>query len=76
MDILGLTNLTIDTCLKLIKKHRGLDLKYEHIPLMTRVYDLIASGKTMGIFQPRKRRECSGQYAKLNLVILMISSLF
>jgi len=53
MDILGLTNLTtIDTCLKLIKKHRGLDLKYENIPFDdTRVYDLIASGKTMGIFQ-------------------------
>ena len=53
MDILGLTNLTsIERCLRLIKEFKGVDLKYEDIPFDDeKVYNLFASGKTMGIFQ-------------------------
>lgn len=53
MDILGLTNLTtIDVCLKLINKYQNIKLDYESLPFDQQgVYDLIASGKTMGIFQ-------------------------
>ena len=53
MDILGLTNLsTIETCLNLIKKNYGIDIQYDDLPFDDpRVYSLIASEQTMGIFQ-------------------------
>ncbi len=53
MDFLGLTNLTtIDVCLKLIKKYKGIDLKFEDIPYDDpTIFDLIKTGKTIGLFQ-------------------------
>lgn len=53
MDILGLRNLTIiDDCLRLIKEKQGLTLKEEELPMNDQAaLDLIACGKTAGIFQ-------------------------
>ena len=53
MDILGLRNLTIiDRCLSLIEKDHGVHLDYLTIPYDDpKAISLIASGKTMGLFQ-------------------------
>ena len=53
MDILGLRNLTIvDRCLELIEKGHGIHLDYQKIPYDDpKAIALIASGKTMGLFQ-------------------------
>jgi DNA polymerase-3 subunit alpha len=53
MDILGLRNLTIiDNCLRLVKDNHGLDLRIDKIPYHDpKIFDLIRSGLTMGIFQ-------------------------
>jgi DNA polymerase-3 subunit alpha len=53
MDLLGLTNLTtIENCLTLIKKVHGVTLDYYALPYDTKkTYELIATTKTMGIFQ-------------------------
>lgn len=53
MDLLGLTNLTtIERCLLLIKKNKGLDVDYYSLPFEDEAaIRLIASGETMGLFQ-------------------------
>ncbi len=53
MDILGLRNLTIiDNCLKLIKQNHHVALTLETLPYDDpKIFDLIRSGLTMGIFQ-------------------------
>ena len=53
MDFLGLRNLTtVYYCLKLIKKNRGIDIKFEDIPYKAKEStDLLSKGYTMGIFQ-------------------------
>lgn len=53
MDILGLRNLTIiDNCLRLIKENHDVDLSIDKIPYHdSKIFELIRSGLTMGIFQ-------------------------
>lgn len=53
MDLLGLTNLTtIERCLSLIKKSKGIDVNYYSLPFEDKdAIALIASGETMGLFQ-------------------------
>lgn len=53
MDFLGLRTLTvIDNAIKLIKKNHGIELDVHTIPYEdAKVYELIASGNTEGIFQ-------------------------
>lgn len=53
MDILGLTNLTtIHRCLDLVKVNYGQDFTIDTLPFDTpEVYQLIADGETLGIFQ-------------------------
>ncbi|HJG43544.1 DNA polymerase III subunit alpha [Corynebacterium phoceense] len=56
MDFLGLRNLTvIGDALANIKKNRGIDLKLEELhaddPNVSKVYDLLSCGETLGIFQ-------------------------
>lgn len=53
MDLLGLRNLTIiDHCLALVKQTTGEDIYYRSIPYEEKEpIALIASGKTMGLFQ-------------------------
>ena len=54
MDFLGLRNLTtIDKCVDLINRHySNVNLDKQHLPYDDpKVYELIASGQTMGIFQ-------------------------
>ena len=56
MDFLGLRNLTvIGDALANIKKNRGIDLKLEELhaddPNVSKVYDLLSHGETLGIFQ-------------------------
>lgn len=56
MDFLGLRNLTvIGDALANIKKNRGIDVKLEELhaddPNVSKVYDLLSHGETLGIFQ-------------------------
>lgn len=53
MDLLGLTNLTtIERCLTLIKRSKGVDVDYYSLPFEDKdAIALIASGETMGLFQ-------------------------
>ena len=53
MDFLGLRNLTaIQDCLRMIKKDTGLDVDLHKIPYDDpKVYQTIASGNTVGVFQ-------------------------
>ena len=53
MDFLGLRNLTIiSDALENIRKNRGVDIDLETLELDDRPsYDLLASGKTLGVFQ-------------------------
>jgi DNA polymerase-3 subunit alpha len=53
MDILGLKNLTIiDDCVKDIEKYKNVKLDINNLNLEDhKVYQLISSGKTMGVFQ-------------------------
>lgn len=53
MDLLGLRNLTIlQNCIKFVKLTRGEDVHLSAIPLdEKKVYELISSGETTGIFQ-------------------------
>jgi DNA polymerase III subunit alpha len=53
MDFLGLKNLTIiDKCIKLIKKHEGIDIDITRIPLDDKkTYKLLANANTNGVFQ-------------------------
>ena len=52
-DILGLSNLTtIANCLRLIKKEKNIDLKYQDIPTEEPlIFDLLKTGRVMGLFQ-------------------------
>lgn len=53
IDFLGLRNLgIIDSCVKLIKKHRDIDLDIELIPLDDqRTFDELCKGNSAGVFQ-------------------------
>src|SRR5699024_12346646 len=56
VDFLGLRNLTvIGDALANIKKNRGIDLNLEDLqaddPQVSKVYDLLSSGDTLGVFQ-------------------------
>lgn len=53
MDFLSLRNLTtIDTCLKLIKQNKNIDISFYDIPYKDdAVFSLLAKGETAGIFQ-------------------------
>jgi len=53
MDFLGLTTLTIcHEAVALIKKHRGVDVVMEDIPLDdTKTYEIFSKGYTSGVFQ-------------------------
>jgi len=53
IDFLGLRNLgVIDTCLKLVKEHRGIDLDVNDIPIDDKkTYESLCQGKAMGVFQ-------------------------
>ena len=53
MDFLGLANLTIiDTCIKLIKKHKNIAIDIAAIPLDdAKTYKLLQKADTMGVFQ-------------------------
>ncbi len=53
MDFLGLKNLTIiDNCIKLIKKHKNIDLDISKIPLDDKkTFRLLANASTNGVFQ-------------------------
>jgi DNA polymerase-3 subunit alpha len=53
MDLLGLANLTIiDEAIKLIKRHRGIYIDIDDIPLTDRkTYELLRRGETLGVFQ-------------------------
>ncbi|HQG44002.1 MAG TPA: DNA polymerase III subunit alpha, partial [Spirochaetota bacterium] len=53
MDFLGLANLTIiDTCIKLIKKHKNIAIDIAAIPLDdAKTFKLLQKADTMGVFQ-------------------------
>ncbi|HPJ39400.1 MAG TPA: DNA polymerase III subunit alpha [Spirochaetota bacterium] len=53
MDFLGLKNLTIiDKCLKLIKKHKGVDIDIDNLTLDDeQTFDLLRAANTKGVFQ-------------------------
>ena len=53
IDFLGLQNLDIiATCLRLVKKHRGLEIDIEKIPFDdAKTYELLSAGDTHGVFQ-------------------------
>jgi DNA polymerase-3 subunit alpha len=53
IDFLGLRNLgVIDTCIKLIKQHRQINLDVNDIPIDDKkTYELLCQGKAMGVFQ-------------------------
>jgi DNA polymerase-3 subunit alpha len=53
MDFLGLRNLDIiDSCIKLVKRHRDIDIDILALPLDDeKTYDLLCLGDTLGIFQ-------------------------
>lgn len=53
MDFLGLRTLTvIQQALVFIKKHHGVDVPIDNLPMDDpKVYDLISAGQTLGIFQ-------------------------
>ncbi len=53
IDFLGLRNLgVIDTCLKLVKEHRNINLDVNDIPIDDKkTYELLCQGKAMGVFQ-------------------------
>lgn len=53
MDFLGLANLTIiDMCIRLIKKHRNIDIDINSIPLDdAKTFKLLQKADTMGVFQ-------------------------
>ena len=52
MDFLGLRTLTvIQDAINLVKKHRGIDVKFDESMSDPKVYKLWATGETQGIFQ-------------------------
>lgn len=53
MDFLSIRNLTtIDTCIKLIKQNKNIDISFYDIPYKDKaVFNLLAKGETSGIFQ-------------------------
>lgn len=53
IDFLGLRNLgVIDTCIKLVEKHRGIYIDVNKIPLDDeKTFELLCQGKAMGVFQ-------------------------
>ena len=53
IDFLGLRNLgVIDSCVRLVKKHRGIDIDVEDIPLDDEVtYNELCKGNCIGVFQ-------------------------
>ncbi len=53
MDFLGLRNLTVvDKCLKLVKKHRGIDVDLKQVPFTDeKTYKLLQAGESIAVFQ-------------------------
>lgn len=53
IDFLGLRNLgVIDSCIKLVKQHRGLDIDLEEIPLDDPItFNELCKGNSVGVFQ-------------------------
>jgi len=53
IDFLGLRNLgIIDSCVKLVKKHRDIDIEIDQIPIDdVRTYDELCRGNCAGVFQ-------------------------
>lgn len=53
MDLLGLKTLSVvNNTLKLIKKHRGIDLNINEIPLDDKkAFEMLQKGETLGVFQ-------------------------
>ena len=53
IDFLGLRNLgVIDSCIKLVKKHRGIDIDVDKIPLDDKAtFDELCKGNCAGVFQ-------------------------
>ena len=53
IDFLGLRNLgVIDSCIKLIKKHRDIDINVDQIPMSDeKTYDELCKGNSAGVFQ-------------------------
>ncbi|MEA2683952.1 MAG: polymerase subunit alpha [Chloroflexota bacterium] len=65
MDFLGLRNLDIiDSCIQLVKRHRGLDIDLPNLPLDDqKTFDMLCQGDTVGVFQlesPGMRRILTG----------------
>jgi len=65
MDFLGLRNLDIvDSCIKLVKRHRDIDIDILKLPLDDqKTFDMLCQGDTLGIFQlesPGMRRILTG----------------
>ncbi len=56
MDLLGLKTLSVvNNTLKLIKKHRGVDLNINEIPLDDKkTFEMLQKGETLGVFQLEK----------------------
>jgi DNA polymerase-3 subunit alpha len=53
MDFLGLRNLTVvDKCLKLVRKHRGVNIVLKDVPYTDeKTYKLLMAGDSIGVFQ-------------------------
>jgi DNA polymerase-3 subunit alpha len=53
IDFLGLRNLgVIDSCIKLVKKHRGIDIDVNDIPITDeKTYEELCKGNSAGVFQ-------------------------
>jgi DNA polymerase-3 subunit alpha len=65
MDFLGLRNLDIiDSCIKLVMRHRGIEIDILKLPLDDQnTFDLLCQGDTLGVFQlesPGMRRILTG----------------
>ncbi|MFN2464426.1 MAG: DNA polymerase III subunit alpha, partial [Candidatus Dormibacteria bacterium] len=65
MDFLGLRNLDIiDSCIKLIKRHRGVEIDILELPLDDqKTFDMLCQADTVGVFQlesPGMRRILTG----------------
>ncbi|MHB8508849.1 MAG: DNA polymerase III subunit alpha [Candidatus Dormibacteria bacterium] len=80
MDFLGLRNLDIiDSCVKQVKQHRGIDIDVERLTLDDQpTYDMLCRADTLGVFQlesPGMRRILVGlrpsQFEDISVVIAL-----
>jgi len=76
IDFLGLRNLgVIDKCVKLVKKHRGIDLDIDKIPLDDKsTYAELCKGNAIGVFQLESSgmRELMVQLQPQNIEDIMV----